>query len=200
MKLIAITAEDRISNEVERITTILDSGFDYVHIRKPNYTIEQVRGLISSIPSEYHNRLKLHDYFALTEEFDLAGVHLNSRNPNVPLKCGIISCSAHSVEDIAMANNGYEYIFLSPIFDSISKVGYKSHFTTSELQQIITNYTERDIIALGGIDENNIAKLDKIGFAGVALLGYLFSEMEITELKERIEKIKKYATIYHTRS
>ncbi len=201
MKLIAITAEGYISNEVERIITILDGGFDYVHIRKPNYTLEQTRELISSIPSQYLNRLKLHDYFKLTREFDLGGVHLNSRNPNAPLGCGMVSCSAHSVEDIAMAgDDGCEYITLSPIFDSISKVGYKSHFTESELKQIITNSAEVDIIALGGIDEKNIAKVQEMGFAGAAFLGYIFSEMNITELKNRIEKLVKYATIYHTRS
>lgn len=195
MKLIAITSEGSISREVERIITILDGGFDYVHIRKPSYTLEQTRELINAIPSQYHRRLKLHDYFELTREFDLGGVHLNSRNPNAPLGCGMVSLSAHSAEDIAMAEGGYEYITLSPIFDSISKVGYNSNFTKSELQHIITNYADKDIIALGGINDKNIAKVQELGFAGAAILGYLFSEMDITELKKRI----KYATIYHTR-
>ncbi len=39
---------------------------------------------IESIPTRYYNRLKLHDHFDLADKYDLAGIHLNSRNRTVP--------------------------------------------------------------------------------------------------------------------
>lgn len=141
---------------------------------------------------EYHHRLKLHDHFSLTSEFELGGVHLNGRNPEPPTSdySGRISRTAHTAEDIANATDyKYEYITLSPIFDSISKVGYKSNFTDSELRAIITNAEGTELIALGGVNNLNIGKVKELGFSGAAILGYLFSEMELSELKNRIKTI-----------
>ena len=40
MKLIAITPEVTQKHELEFIMAILDSGFSYVHLRKPSFSID----------------------------------------------------------------------------------------------------------------------------------------------------------------
>ena len=64
------------------------------------------------------------------------------------------------------------YVFLSPIFNSISKQGYASAFTPKALfeakQKGIIN---EKVVALGGITAANINKIKSYGFGGVALLG-----------------------------
>ena len=105
-----------------------------------------------------------------------------------------ISRSCHSLEDV-QSTQFYDYVFLSPIFDSISKVGYMQSFTPQQLvdakEQHIIN---EKVIALGGITAANITVARRYGFGGVAVLGALWSDFvadgDISELLKRFNTLK----------
>jgi thiamine-phosphate pyrophosphorylase len=71
----------------------------------------------------------------------------------------------------------YEYAFLSPVFDSISKADYRGKYDLRELKVILRKKEEK-IIALGGVDEDKIDALKDAGFAGIALLGAIWQSDE----------------------
>jgi thiamine-phosphate pyrophosphorylase len=101
-----------------------------------------------------------------------------------------ISTSFHSLEEIKQNSKNYEYAFLSPVFDSISKQGYKSTFDKTTLKTQLTELNKNvEIIALGGIDENNIQQAMELGFDGVAVLGAVWQS------ENPIEKFKKLAAV-----
>ncbi len=182
---IAITPPDIFQDEASFIVAILDAGWDYVHLRHPGATITDVGRIIESIPQRYHKKLKLHGHFELTNEFNLGGLHLNRRSPYVPaLYSGKLSRSCHSVDETRDTDR-YEYVTLSPIFDSVSKAGYNAAFKADELMSIPT----RKIIALGGIIPDRIEEVMKYPFAGIAVLGFLFSAKNVDELRQRINEI-----------
>lgn len=171
-KLIAITREVVEIDESCRICNLIDAGFDYVHIRKPALQKNEMQQFIESIPTRYYNRLKLHDHFDLADKYDLAGIHLNSRNRTAPTGFQKhVSKSCHSIEELRDIDR-FEYVFLSPIFDSISKQGYKARFSKNELENS-SNLISEKVMALGGVADKHIPYLQKIGFGGCALLGYL---------------------------
>lgn len=171
-KLIAITREVVEIDESCRICNLIDAGFDYVHIRKPALQKNEMQQFIESIPTRYYNRLKLHDHFDLADKYDLAGIHLNSRNRTAPTGFQKhVSKSCHSIEELRDIDR-FEYVFLSPIFDSISKQGYKARFSKDELENS-SNLISEKVMALGGVADKHIPYLQKIGFGGCALLGYL---------------------------
>lgn len=171
-KLIAITREVVEINESCRICNLIDAGFDYVHIRKPALQKNEMQQFIESIPTRYYNRLKLHDHFDLADKYDLAGIHLNSRNRTAPTGFQKhVSKSCHAIEELRDIDR-FEYVFLSPIFDSISKQGYKARFSKEELENS-SNLISEKVMALGGVADKHIPYLQKIGFGGCALLGYL---------------------------
>lgn len=171
-KLIAITREVVEIDESCRICNLIDAGFDYVHIRKPALQKNEMQQFIESIPTRYYNRLKLHDHFDLADKYDLAGIHLNSRNRTAPIGFQKhVSKSCHSIEELRDIDR-FEYVFLSPIFDSISKQGYKARFSKDELENS-SNLISEKVMALGGVADKHIPYLQKIGFGGCALLGYL---------------------------
>ncbi len=63
-------------------------------------------------------------------------------------------------------------MFLSPVFDSISKPGYGSRFSTEELREAAgKGLINAKVYALGGVDPSRFAELEALGFGGVALLG-----------------------------
>jgi thiamine-phosphate pyrophosphorylase len=68
-----------------------------------------------------------------------------------------------------------DYLFISPIFDSISKIGYKSNLDFNELKECLTEIKNNNIIALGGVKMDNVLKLKNIGFESFALLGSIWN-------------------------
>ncbi|MDE5976627.1 MAG: thiamine phosphate synthase, partial [Muribaculaceae bacterium] len=147
LRVIAISLPFFIKNEAEKISRILSEEADIFHLRKPHSSLEEMERLLNEIPEEFYPRIKLHDNFSLLEKYPLGGVHLNSRCPEYHGVAGSVSCSAHSVEQLIGAKH-YDYITLSPIFDSISKKGYKSAFDIETLRPILK---ERRVVALGGV-------------------------------------------------
>ena len=170
-KVIAITSPLFIEDEGKKISEILIQGrADLVHIRKPDSKIENVRLLIESIPEKLHPRLKLHDHFDLLDSFSLGGVHLNVRNPIIKKQGISVSRSFHSLEELENSCS-YEYVTLSPIFDSISKTGYTSKFKLEQLKDYIKG---KRVIALGGVTPEKFDILRETGFYGAAMLGYFW--------------------------
>ena len=63
------------------------------------------------------------------------GIHLNTRNPNEPHDySGHVSCTCHSVEEVKSKKHFYDYVFMSPVYDCITKTGTLSGYTPEELR------------------------------------------------------------------
>lgn len=167
MKKIAITYPDFFDGEADKIVSLLINGdFWRVHIRKPGSTPDAMAALIAAIPEALRNRLSVHDHFHLATQMHIGGVHLNSRNCKVPDGWrGLTSRSIHSIAEIASVSE--DYAFLSPIYPSISKPGYRAEFNRDELRIAVNP----KIFALGGVTPDRIAELESIGFGGAAMLG-----------------------------
>ncbi|MDE6576916.1 MAG: thiamine phosphate synthase, partial [Muribaculaceae bacterium] len=125
---IAFTLPYFFEGEEIAITEILERATaDILHLRKPDSTFFQMKSLLEKIPRHLHSKIKIHDHFSLIEEFRLGGVHLNARNPIAPQNVNSLSCSMHTIEQLEAAKH-YDYVTLSPIYDSISKPGYRAIF------------------------------------------------------------------------
>lgn len=173
--IIIFTLPDFIPDEGALIEKLLDSGVDLVHIRKPQGTHEELEQLVLSISPVYRKRLKLHDHFDLAEKYGLGGVQINSRNSSSPKNNMSLSKSCHTLEDLEETENTYDYVTLSPIYDSISKAGYYSNF---DLYKIERKIRDKNVIALGGVTLQNIPELIHIGFHGAAMLGYAWNNLD----------------------
>ncbi|MFI3305867.1 MAG: thiamine phosphate synthase [Rikenellaceae bacterium] len=191
MRLIAVTSEQMFEGDARAIATLLDEGFYAIHLRKPTVELEQVRELLRAIPASYHSQITLHDHFSLCGEFGVGGVHLNRRSPHPP--CGFVgrvSTSCHSVEEVERVAAEVDYAFLSPIFNSVSKVGYESRFAVEELAEARARGVIGDgVVALGGVTADNISLVGELGFGGAALLGYLWSESDGEALRRKAREL-----------
>lgn len=176
-KLIVITTPHFFQDEEFLLTALLREGLERLHIRKPTSNEEQIRHLLKIIPFEYHSRIVLHDYFDLAEKFQVGGIHLNQRNPDIPEGFkGNVSASCHSLQEI-QARKFLDYVFLSPIFPSISKEGYGIGFSMEFLQEASEKgIINSKVIALGGLDPSTISLLNPFPFGGYAVLGALWGK------------------------
>ena len=134
MKWIIITSPEFLSGEAIFIDKLFSQGLDLLHLRKPEASLEAYKRLLLQIPKHWYSRIVLHEHFALAEKFGLHGIHLNRRCSQVPDSFrGSISCSCHTLEEVKKQKASKDYVFLSPIFDSISKVGYHAAFSSTLL-------------------------------------------------------------------
>lgn len=174
MLYVVITLPEFFPGEAEAIVRKFEGGLQRLHLRKPGASEQELRKLLQAIPACYHGRIVLHDHFGLLQEFSLCGVHLNSRNPSAPQDWkGHVSISCHSIEELQeRRKEGFSYLSLSPIFDSISKKGYNAAFTREELEDARRRgIIDGRVLALGGVCDANIGKAMELGFGGVMVLG-----------------------------
>ncbi|WP_431243985.1 thiamine phosphate synthase [Flavobacterium sp. P21] len=100
-----------------------------------------------------------------------------------PKPCRSKSTSTHSIADFNSLKNDFDYAFLSPVFKSISKDNYEPKIDFFEEIKLRTNH-ETKVVALGGIDSNNIQTTLKNGFDDIALLGAIWNNKKpLTEFK-----------------
>lgn len=170
---IVITLPHFFHGEAALIAQLLRGQVALVHIRKPNASASELENLINEIPTWCRKQIVLHDHHELAVKYSLHGVHLNSRNPLPPKGwTGSVSRSCHTLNEVQEWKERCNYVSLSPIFDSISKKGYRSAFTYEEInaahkQGIIDN----KVMALGGVTFGKIDEVMAMGFGGGMILG-----------------------------
>lgn len=179
--IIVITPEEMMKNETDLIDELFQEGLDLLHIRKPFINSDEMTDFIQKISPEFHHQLVLHSHYDLTDNFNISRFHFREidRQNNVyeSFTNQIISTSVHDIETFNELGEEWEYAFISPIFPSISKKGYGENST---ILKDIKNRTHSNVklIALGGINENNINNAFESGVDGVALLGAIWENDE----------------------
>jgi thiamine-phosphate pyrophosphorylase len=192
MKVIVLSNPKILPQEAEILNSLFSLGMSCLHLRKTDCSDNDIIGLLKGIHKEYHNRIMIHGHYNLIENFDLKGLHFPVRDqhliPEFKDYPGIRSTSSHSLEEVLQLPPEIDYTFLSPIFDSISKKGYKQNFTLESLPDKKT-WTGPKVIALGGISDETVGLLKNSFFEGVAVLGYIW------EKKNDIDKIQAFKKI-----
>ena len=207
MKAIVLSAQRSVENETEQVINLFKNGLKRFHLRKPHYSIKRMRAYLDKIPKEYHNRIVIHSHHQLALKYHLKGIHLTSkqRKKGFLRKLRIklikykkpkltVSTSFHSISELDQFNDLYDYVFLSPIFDSISKKDYQSGFKEFRLTSAIQSSNFK-VVALGGVDNNNVHKAFNMGFWGSAFLGTIWTKGDSLEkfiqIKESCKKLDR---------
>ena len=186
MKIIAITVPKMIDEDAYLISNLLKMGIYSVHLRKPEASIHKCRTLLAKLTKEERAKIIIHDYPELYNEFSLKGIHINKNITSLPNGYnGFKTRSCHSFEEIERYKTEYDYLFLSPIFDSISKVGYKSGFTKEELLKASTSgIIDNKVIALGGITLDMMPYFQELNFGGIAMIGGIYNTNALPQLQK----------------
>ncbi len=181
MKLIVMSAPHLFKEEGGVINALFEAGMDIFHLRKPGVSIPALRTLIEQIDQAYRNMLVLHQHHALCDEFQLPRRHYPEQLRQHHAASGfadqqqrglILSTSIHDLDSIS-ACNAFEYVFFSPVFDSISKAGYHSKLPTNFRLERKSGWPA--VIALGGIEARHVEQVSAMNFDGLAVLGAIWN-------------------------
>ena len=191
MLWLVITSPTFFPGEAAFIHRLFAHGVDIVHLRKPGATADDCARLLDDLTSDDRRRIVIHDFFELAQPYGLRGIHLNARRSTVPDGWqGHVSRSCHSLEEVKRYKDACDYVFLSPIFDSVSKQGYASAFTDETLKQASNEgIIDNKVVALGGVTPDKIDYLQQLNFGGAAMLGCVNSLAALPESRQ-IEALK----------
>lgn len=193
-----ISNENYIKEETKLINWLFDSGLEVFHLRKKQIEYNSYIEIVKNIPSKYHERIIIHDFYELIKEYNFRGVHLSEkkRKSGFELNSEILKTisekklvkgtSVHNPDDVSVMIDKYDYLWLSPVFKSISKNNY-----FPEYNWIVRDFAEKNkLVALGGIRADNLNDVEQRGFKNAAVLGYLWNNMDSFKLK--FKELKKY--------
>ena len=187
---ILITLPRILKNEAETLAALCGAGVSVIPIRKPEASEPEIEELLKTLQAlgADMSRLTIHYNEPLARKYGLGGVHLRIEELLAGAGEGLRrSCSAHGWTEAERAATDADYVFLSPLFDSISKPGYRSAIDPAEAAERLRRRKGR-IVALGGIRPANIARVRRIGFDGAAVLGAAWSADEKAVNTERTLK------------
>jgi len=149
MKIALISSPENFAGEHEMLEQMFEHGLQTLYARKPGMPETLLERWMMAFDLKWHSRI-----------LSWPG-------------------SAHSFEELKQISEDAEICFLSPIFDSISKIGYKAKYNAEQLKEGIKEWRffqekqnrKQKLFALGGIETSNLAKLAELGFDGAAILG-----------------------------
>jgi thiamine-phosphate pyrophosphorylase len=210
-RLLVITAPQALPDEPRLLTDLLAAGLPRLHLRKPGWPAAQVEALIQALPAPFWARLVLHSHPDLVRRYALGGLHLTAsqraaapRRPRL-LPGQTLSTSLHSLTEIGQHRRRYDYVFLSPIFDSISKAGYTGSFDLALVQSFLQKLARRpgyqpQVLALGGITAENINLARQAGFVGAAALGSVWGSTDPVAAWQQLTHASAASQSFHTGS
>ena len=208
MKFIVISSPDFLAGEDFLISQLLEAGVDTFHLRKPGSDVNQCRALLNKLPSSCLSRVVVHYHPSLASLYPLQGVHLSA--PEVSRWCEALkhhvpanrlmghldankySASCHSLAEVALLKPVTHHVFLSPIFNSISKQGYLAAFDDATLQCAASEkLIDEKVVALGGVDIHHIPQLKAWRFGGAAFLGAVWEKAGTPHFLPYIEALRR---------
>ena len=195
------------------INRLFELGLKCFHIRKPHYDETILESYLQEINPVYHSMIVLHSHHKLAEKYALKGVHfresdrkdffkktVSQRKEEIEywgLKGGdLVSTSIHTIEDLKKESHYFEYVLISPVFESISKQGYTPRVDWDV--NVLKTKIQPQMIALGGVDLDKISLVAKKGFDGVAVLGAVWKNNSkvLDNFKKIHDKCQEIESLY----
>ncbi|MHA4808106.1 thiamine phosphate synthase [Flavitalea flava] len=183
-QLIVITSPDFLAGEVALLEGLLEKGLQKLHIRKPAAREEEIGLLLSQLSPACYSRLVLHGSHRLADRFGIPQIHcpLNAWKNDKSLQGNkkgqeiIFSTSLHSRQEVKEIDKDLAYAFMSPLFDSISKLGYKANVALWQDRPVDDKDAVKDLtlIGLGGINKDLLPLVIHGGWDGAAVLGCIW--------------------------
>ncbi|NCB94151.1 MAG: thiamine phosphate synthase [Clostridia bacterium] len=201
MLLYAVTdrswlGERKLAAQVEEC---LEGGVTFLQLREKALdedSFYQEALEIQKLCRQYHVPFIINDNVEIALRCDADGVHVGQSDmkaQNVREKLGpdkIIGVSAQTVEQAMEAEAmGADYLGVGAVFSTSTKLDAKP--VAREVIQEICKSVSIPVVAIGGINEENLSKLSGTGVDGVAVVSAIFASEDITSASRRLRRLSE---------
>ena len=181
---------------IAAIEESIKGGAGIIQLREKNISSREFLNIaeeVKQITDKYDIPLIINDRIDIALAVNASGVHLGQED--MPCKKArkilgkdmIIGVSAHNLEEALKAQeDGADYIGCGAVFTTTTK----SDTTNIEISDIkrIKESIKIKMVAIGGINEENISKLQGTGIDGVAVVSAILSKENIKKATEELLK------------
>ncbi|MEG6613341.1 thiamine phosphate synthase [Pseudoclostridium thermosuccinogenes] len=203
--LYAVTDRSWLDGETleSAVEKALKGGATFMQIREKELDAEKFleeAKKIKELCKKYHVPFVVNDNVDIAIAVDADGVHVGQNDMeagNVRELIGrdkILGVSVQTVEQAVLAEKrGADYLGVGAVFPTGSKADadYVSRDTLKEICEAVNI----PVVAIGGINRENIMELSGSGICGVAVISAIFAQTDIekaaAELRKLSEKIVK---------
>ena len=188
---------ESLSFQVEKI---LEGGVTLVQHREKNLRsdrfLEEAR-LLKNICEKFGVPLVINDNVDIAIASGAHGVHIGQGDMEAKIvrrligKDMILGVSVRSVEEaLGAQRDGADYLGAGAVFHTDSKSD--AHYISHELLKEICSAVSIPVVAIGGINKENIKELSQSGISGAAVISALFAQSDLkkaaAELRKEIER------------
>lgn len=189
MLLYAVTDRTWVGKQTlyEQVEAALKGGVTCVQLREKELDeaafLQEAKG-ICALCRRYNVPFIINDNVEIAIACGADGIHVGQEDMaagKVRRRVGdgmILGVSVHTVEEARQAvQDGADYLGLGAVFPTSTKMDVEQ--MSSETLQTICNAVDVPIVAIGGINRDNLLKLAGNGVDGVALVSAIFSAEDI---------------------
>ena len=178
----------------ESVELAIKGGVSVVQLREKECTSRefyQMAKAVKAITDAYEVPLIINDRIDLALAVGADGVHLGQNDIPVSVARNllgadkIVGATANTVELAQQAwHSGADYLGVGDVFGTTTKSDTR-HITLEELKAI-REAVQIPIVAIGGVNEENIALLKETGVDGAAVISAVVGQKDITAAAERL--------------
>ena len=179
------------------ISQAIDGGVETVQLREKDLSSVELYNLatdIREITREKGANLIINDRVDIALAVEADGVHLGWQSldiETVRTMIGhdkMIGFSAHNLQEAKKAeDSGADYVTISPIFDTVYKDYFVEPLGTEKIGKI-KEEIDIPVIALGGINENNVNGVLENGAYGIAVISAILQSEDPRQSANRLYK------------
>lgn len=186
MLLYAVTDSSWLNGRslAQDVEDVLKAGATFIQLREKNANYDQMLKLakeIKALTDKYHVPFVIDDNIDVAVAVDADGVHVGQSDTEAKKareilgENKIVGVSAGNLKEaIEAEKNGADYIGIGAMFPTDTK---KDHTDiTFEQAKEITEAVNIPVVAIGGINKNNILQLKGTGVDGVAVISAIFAQ------------------------
>lgn len=179
------------------IEEAIKGGATLIQLREKNISTLEFYNIalkVKELTNKYNIPLIINDRLDIALAVDAEGLHIGQ--DDMPLKIArkilgddkIIGVSTSSTEEaLGAQRDGADYVGVGAMFPTDTKTDADS-VTLMELRSIKASL-KIPVVAIGGINKNNIQSVMKTGANGVAVISAVLSESDIKAACERLRKV-----------
>ena len=195
-KIQYISQGNSYEEQYSAIEQVLDAGCTWLQLRYKNTSAREVLWLaaaVRKITENYNCKLIINDYPVIAKEVDADGIHLGLNDMPVVLardiigQDKIIGGTANTITDVLQRQSeGCDYIGLGPFSFTATKEKLSPILGLEGYKTIMEQLKEKNItipiVAIGGIEQEDVSAILQTGIYGVALSGLIKRHPQKKEL------------------
>jgi len=171
-------------------------GATMIQLREKNISLDEYISIareIKELTDKYNIPLIINDQVEVALACGAAGVHVGQSDMDASIvraKIGpnkILGVSAKTVKEAVLAEKaGADYLGVGAVFPTSTK--RDAVLVSLETLKNICNSVSIPVVAIGGINEENIIKLKSSGIAGISVVSAIFAQEDAKKAAERLRK------------